>query len=242
MQDIFLLLYSLYYILKLDFHQYRLKSSCALANWEVKEVLCFKCAAWMIWTVRNEALWCDMLSLAGLECLSGQQVRRMYRGTHTNMSAGSQHMKTIHIPKSMMSAPFLQVTSTWSWNRCMQVGFCYVKAGIIILMIFLLCNKVTVIPPCVITLTLVSTSAPCSHSWTETLPLQHSKCLQYRAHEATDEAALSQRPAHMCSHRCVSKSLKHQLWRLPSVSCCDVRVCLSSRSESHLQEVWRTST
>uniref|UniRef100_A0A4W6G7V5 Family with sequence similarity 216 member A n=1 Tax=Lates calcarifer TaxID=8187 RepID=A0A4W6G7V5_LATCA len=32
----------------------------------------------------------------------------MYRGTHINASAGSQHMKTIHIPKSMMSAPFLQ--------------------------------------------------------------------------------------------------------------------------------------
>ncbi|XP_022608620.1 protein FAM216A [Seriola dumerili] len=32
----------------------------------------------------------------------------MCRGTHINVSAGSQHMKTIHIPKSMMSAPFLQ--------------------------------------------------------------------------------------------------------------------------------------
>uniref|UniRef100_A0A8C9YI28 Protein FAM216A n=1 Tax=Sander lucioperca TaxID=283035 RepID=A0A8C9YI28_SANLU len=32
----------------------------------------------------------------------------MYRGTHANVSAGGQHMKTIHIPKSMMSAPFLQ--------------------------------------------------------------------------------------------------------------------------------------
>ncbi|XP_040898724.1 protein FAM216A-like isoform X2 [Toxotes jaculatrix] len=32
----------------------------------------------------------------------------MYRGTHINVSAGGQHMKTIHIPKSMMSAPFLQ--------------------------------------------------------------------------------------------------------------------------------------
>lgn len=62
-------------------------------------------------TDRNEALWWDILPLAGLECFPGQQVRRMYRGTHMNMSAGSQHMKTIHIPKSMMSAPFLQVTS-----------------------------------------------------------------------------------------------------------------------------------
>ncbi|XP_051277625.1 protein FAM216A-like [Dicentrarchus labrax] len=41
----------------------------------------------------------------GFEC---QQVREMYRGTHTNVSAGGQHMKTIHIPKSLMSAPFLQ--------------------------------------------------------------------------------------------------------------------------------------
>ncbi|XP_023253564.1 protein FAM216A isoform X1 [Seriola lalandi dorsalis] len=49
-----------------------------------------------------------MLPLAGLECLPGQQVRKMCRGTHMNVSAGSQHMKTIHIPKSMMSAPFLQ--------------------------------------------------------------------------------------------------------------------------------------
>ncbi|XP_028432989.1 protein FAM216A [Perca flavescens] len=32
----------------------------------------------------------------------------MYRGTHVNVSADGQHMKTIHIPKSMMSAPFLQ--------------------------------------------------------------------------------------------------------------------------------------
>ncbi|XP_028269962.1 protein FAM216A-like [Parambassis ranga] len=44
----------------------------------------------------------------GLECLSHQQVRDMYRGTQINVPAGSQHMKTIHTPKSMMSAPFLQ--------------------------------------------------------------------------------------------------------------------------------------
>ncbi|XP_031158063.1 protein FAM216A [Sander lucioperca] len=44
----------------------------------------------------------------GFECLPSQQVREMYRGTHANVSAGGQHMKTIHIPKSMMSAPFLQ--------------------------------------------------------------------------------------------------------------------------------------
>ncbi|XP_044054117.1 protein FAM216A-like [Siniperca chuatsi] len=44
----------------------------------------------------------------GFECLPNRQVREMYRGTHINASAGGQHMKTIHIPKSMMSAPFLQ--------------------------------------------------------------------------------------------------------------------------------------
>uniref|UniRef100_A0A8C2Z441 Uncharacterized protein n=1 Tax=Cyclopterus lumpus TaxID=8103 RepID=A0A8C2Z441_CYCLU len=32
----------------------------------------------------------------------------MYRGGHVNASAGGQHMKTILIPKSMTSAPFLQ--------------------------------------------------------------------------------------------------------------------------------------
>ncbi|KAA8578915.1 hypothetical protein FQN60_017518, partial [Etheostoma spectabile] len=49
-----------------------------------------------------------MLPLAGFKCLPSQQVREMYRGTHVNVSAGGQHMKKIHIPKSMMSAPFLQ--------------------------------------------------------------------------------------------------------------------------------------
>ncbi|KAM8761260.1 uncharacterized protein AB9X84_009011 [Acanthopagrus schlegelii] len=44
----------------------------------------------------------------GLESLPSQQVRDIYRGTNMNVSAGDQHMKTIHIPKSMMSAPFLQ--------------------------------------------------------------------------------------------------------------------------------------
>ncbi|KAL3976282.1 omega-amidase [Sarotherodon galilaeus] len=44
----------------------------------------------------------------GFECLPGQQVREIYRGQHTNIPAGSQHLKTIHPPKSMMSAPFLQ--------------------------------------------------------------------------------------------------------------------------------------
>uniref|UniRef100_A0A3Q4GBK6 Uncharacterized protein n=1 Tax=Neolamprologus brichardi TaxID=32507 RepID=A0A3Q4GBK6_NEOBR len=32
----------------------------------------------------------------------------IYREQHTNIPAGSQHLKTIHPPKSMMSAPFLQ--------------------------------------------------------------------------------------------------------------------------------------
>ncbi|KAM7416758.1 hypothetical protein PAMA_018694 [Pampus argenteus] len=45
----------------------------------------------------------------GFECLPSQQERAMHRGTHINVSAGGQNMKTIHVPKSMMSAPFLQV-------------------------------------------------------------------------------------------------------------------------------------
>ncbi|KAG8011670.1 hypothetical protein GBF38_003950 [Nibea albiflora] len=58
--------------------------------------------------VGNKA--CYILHLAGFECLPSQQkVREAYRGTHMNVPAGSQHMKTIHFPKSMMSAPFLQV-------------------------------------------------------------------------------------------------------------------------------------
>uniref|UniRef100_A0A672F6L5 Family with sequence similarity 216 member A n=1 Tax=Salarias fasciatus TaxID=181472 RepID=A0A672F6L5_SALFA len=32
----------------------------------------------------------------------------MFRGTHMNLPAVGQHMKTIHTPKSLMSAPFLQ--------------------------------------------------------------------------------------------------------------------------------------
>lgn len=48
--------------------------------------------------------------LSAFECLPSQHVREMYRGTHMNVPAGDQHMKTIRAPKSMMSAPFLQVT------------------------------------------------------------------------------------------------------------------------------------
>lgn len=66
--------------------------------------------------VINTAFFPDMLLLVGFECLPGQQVREIYRGQHTKMPAGGQHLKTIHPPKSMMSAPFLQVTSQ-SWNR-----------------------------------------------------------------------------------------------------------------------------
>ncbi|KAL7390816.1 hypothetical protein ABVT39_000008 [Epinephelus coioides] len=47
--------------------------------------------------------------------------------------------------------------------------------------------------------TLLTASSP--YSWTETLPVQYSKRLQYRAHEAADEAALFQCAAHMCSVR-----------------------------------------
>lgn len=50
------------------------------------------------------------LFFSGFECRPGQQVRGLHRGTHPRVSAGSQHMRTIHIPKSAMSAPFLQVT------------------------------------------------------------------------------------------------------------------------------------
>ncbi|XP_037634819.1 protein FAM216A-like [Sebastes umbrosus] len=48
-------------------------------------------------------------STGGFECRPGQQVREMYRGTHVTVSAGGQHMKTIHLPNSLTSAPFLQV-------------------------------------------------------------------------------------------------------------------------------------
>ncbi|XP_042344126.1 uncharacterized protein LOC121944411 isoform X1 [Plectropomus leopardus] len=44
----------------------------------------------------------------GFECASSQQMREMHRGKTVNVSAGVQHMKTIHIPQSLMSAPFLQ--------------------------------------------------------------------------------------------------------------------------------------
>lgn len=50
--------------------------------------------------------------------------------------------------------------------------------------------------------------------------MQHSKRLQHGAHEAADEAALSQRAAHMCSIRCVSKCLSRDLPALSSISCC----------------------
>lgn len=50
--------------------------------------------------------------------------------------------------------------------------------------------------------------------------MQYSKRLQYRAHEAADEAALSQCAAHMRPIRCVSKCLKRELWPLPPISCC----------------------
>lgn len=86
--------------------------------------------------------------------------------------------------------------------------------------IFLMCNKVTVILPRIITPAVVSVSASSSYNWTETLPLQHRKRLQYRAHEAADEAALSQCAAHMPSIRCVSKCLNHVLWPLLCISCC----------------------
>ncbi|KAK5871703.1 hypothetical protein PBY51_004566 [Eleginops maclovinus] len=44
----------------------------------------------------------------GVEYLPREQVREAFRGNHVNVSAGGQHMKTIHVPKSMMAAPFLQ--------------------------------------------------------------------------------------------------------------------------------------
>nr|XP_043882587.1 protein FAM216A-like isoform X2 [Solea senegalensis] len=41
-------------------------------------------------------------------CTDGQQVRKIYREINRNALADSQHMTTVHIPKSVMSAPFLQ--------------------------------------------------------------------------------------------------------------------------------------
>lgn len=86
-------------------------------------------------------------------------------------------------------------------------------------MIFLRCNNV-ILPQTITSLLLVSVSASCPFSWTETLPLQHSECLQHRAHETADEAALSRCAARMRSVRCVLTHLKHKLWPLPSISCC----------------------
>ncbi|KAK5910425.1 hypothetical protein CesoFtcFv8_004260 [Champsocephalus esox] len=44
----------------------------------------------------------------GVEYLPGEPVREAFRGKHGNVSSGGQPMKTIHVPKSMMAAPFLQ--------------------------------------------------------------------------------------------------------------------------------------
>ncbi|XP_062418472.1 protein FAM216A [Pungitius pungitius] len=47
-------------------------------------------------------------STPAFESLPIQQVRELHRGRHMDTHAGSQHMNTILIPKSLMSAPFLQ--------------------------------------------------------------------------------------------------------------------------------------
>ncbi|XP_041642364.1 uncharacterized protein LOC121509218 [Cheilinus undulatus] len=44
----------------------------------------------------------------GLDSLPSQQGREMYKGTCINMSASNRQMKTIHIPNTFMSVPFLQ--------------------------------------------------------------------------------------------------------------------------------------
>ena len=171
----------------------------------------------MIQRVRNEALSCDLFPLPGLECSPGHQGRQMCRGTHTHVPADGQHMKTIHMSKSVMSAPFLQVTA-WSWNRCSifilscsmsikwfewdHYDICHVQQDH--------CHH---IPSLFV-------SAPCPHIWAETLPLQHSQCVQYRAAETPDEAALSQCAALVCPVRWGSKRPTRLLWPLPSASCC----------------------
>ena len=147
-----------------------------------------KCAALIKPQICNKLLFCCMLA-AGFE---------MYRGAAVSVSAGSQHMKTIHIPKSMMSAPFLQVTHDAEHILNFPVRGLKIRNLNEITVIFLTCNKVSVT---------VSVSASRPYSWTETLPLQHSERLQHRAHEAADEAALSQCAAHMRSVRCVSTCL-----------------------------------
>lgn len=73
-----------------------------------------------------------------------------------NVSAGGQHMKTIHVPKSMMSAPFLQVTTyilehssnTFSFFSILNVKGFYEDLNEII--IFVIFTKVTVNLPCII--------------------------------------------------------------------------------------------
>ncbi|KAF3850648.1 hypothetical protein F7725_012420 [Dissostichus mawsoni] len=46
----------------------------------------------------------------GVEYLPSEPAREAFRGKHGNVSSGGQHMKTIHVPKSMMAAPFLQAS------------------------------------------------------------------------------------------------------------------------------------
>ncbi|KAF6719866.1 hypothetical protein FQA47_000186 [Oryzias melastigma] len=47
-------------------------------------------------------------------------------------------------------------------------------------------------------------------SWTQGPPLQRSKCVQHRAHEAADEETLPQRAARVHPVRCVCTSLEHK--------------------------------
>ncbi|XP_034397743.1 uncharacterized protein LOC117736485 [Cyclopterus lumpus] len=64
--------------------------------------------------IKNGSGHISMRSESNQRCMQGfergpsQEVSEMYRGGHVNASAGGQHMKTILIPKSMTSAPFLQ--------------------------------------------------------------------------------------------------------------------------------------
>jgi len=97
----------------------------------------------------------------------------------------------------------------------------------------------TVVLPHTIRSGVVSVSASSPYSWTETLPLQYSKRLQHSAHEAADEAALSQCAAHVRTTRCVSKCLSSVTFdrsrSSPDVFC----ILHFSRSQAHMQqEVW----
>lgn len=58
----------------------------------------------------NKMLGLPTLSFTGGESVP-HRLSEMHRGTNRNVCAGSRYMQTLHIPKPLMAAPFLQVTA-----------------------------------------------------------------------------------------------------------------------------------